>query len=83
MGLMMGKMMAAMGLGGVGLMAMKALMVSAVALVLALVVGLKKMHSDDDGGGHTVVHAGHGDYHRKRREASEMAYKAWEEYNSS
>lgn len=52
MGLMMGKMMAALGLGGVGLLAMKALMVSALALMLSIIIGLKKLvHHDDDGGG--------------------------------
>lgn len=53
MGLMMGKLMAALGIGGVGLLAMKALMVSALALMLSLIIGLKKLvhHDDDDGGG--------------------------------
>lgn len=74
LGLMFGKTLAALGLGGVGLLAMKALMVSAVALVLALVVGLKKMHEGHDEG-HTVVHAGHD--HRRKRQAVEMAYSGW------
>lgn len=52
MGLMMGKLMAALGIGGVGLLAMKALMVSALALMLSIIIGLKKLvHHDDDGGG--------------------------------
>lgn len=84
LGLMMGKMLAALGLGGVGLLAMKALMVSAIALVLSLIVGLKKLHHTDDDGGHTVVHAGGSyDHHRKKREASEMAYNAWQQYMTS
>ncbi|XP_019756509.2 uncharacterized protein LOC109535123 [Dendroctonus ponderosae] len=85
MGLMMGKLMAALGIGGVGLLAMKALMVSALALMLSLIIGLKKLvhHDDDDGGGHHVIHAGHGhEYHRKKREAIEMAYQGWEQYKS-
>lgn len=81
MGLMMGKMMAALGIGGVGLLAMKALMVSALALMLSVIIGLKKLvHSDHDEG-HTVIHAGHGhDHYRKKREANDMAYHAWKEY---
>lgn len=77
---MFGKMLAALGLGGVGLLAMKALMVSALALVLSLVMGLKKMHSEHDSG-HTVVHAGHD--HRRKREAVELAYNAWQQFKTS
>lgn len=84
MGLMMAKMMAALGIGGVGLLAMKALMVSALALMLATVIGLKKLVSSDHEEGHTVIHAtAHGHEHRKRREAAEMAYHAWDEYKTS
>ncbi|XP_057652261.1 uncharacterized protein LOC130891489 [Diorhabda carinulata] len=81
LGMMMGKMMAALGIGGVGLLAMKALMVSALALMLSIIIGLKKLvHSDHDEG-HTVIHAGgHGHEYRKKREANEMAYHAWEKY---
>lgn len=78
--------MAALGIGGVGLLAMKALMVSALALMLSIIIGLKKLvHSDHDDGGHTVIHAGHGHGHeyRKKREAADMAYHAWEEFKSS
>ncbi|CAH1154272.1 unnamed protein product [Phaedon cochleariae] len=89
MGLMMGKMLAALGIGGVGLLAMKALMVSALALMLSVIIGLKKLvHSDHDDGGHTVIHAGHGghgghEYRKKRELASGMAYKGWNEYETS
>lgn len=85
MGLMMGKMMAALGLGGVGLLAMKALMVSALALMLSMVIGIKKLVSSghDDGGGHHVIHAtAHGHDHRRKREAADMAYHAYQKYNS-
>ncbi|KAL1494621.1 hypothetical protein ABEB36_010191 [Hypothenemus hampei] len=83
-GLMMGKLLAALGIGGVGLLAMKALMVSALALMLSIIIGLKKLvHHDDDGGGHHVIHAGHGhEYHRKKREAVELAYRGWEGYKT-
>ncbi|KAJ8952315.1 hypothetical protein NQ318_017208 [Aromia moschata] len=87
MGLMMGKMLAALGIGGVGLLAMKALMVSALALMLSIIIGLKKLvHSDHDDSGHTVIHAspGHGGHeYRKKREAGDIAYHAWEEYKLS
>ncbi|XP_070507774.1 uncharacterized protein Osi5 [Chironomus tepperi] len=66
--LMMGKMMATMGLGGVGALAAKALGVSMMALMLAGIVGLKKLAEGGGDGGHSVhyVNAG-GDHHRRRR----------------
>ncbi|XP_012145818.1 uncharacterized protein LOC105663148 [Megachile rotundata] len=68
--LMMGKMMAALGFGALGLLAMKALMVSALALMLSLIVAVKKLASGhDSGGGHHVVYAqdvGHHHYRKKR-----------------
>lgn len=86
LGLMMGKMLAALGIGGVGLLALKALMVSALALMLSTIIGLKKLvHSGHEEHGHTVIHASHGhghEYRKKREAAAEMAYKAWQEYKS-
>ncbi|CRK92106.1 CLUMA_CG005654, isoform A [Clunio marinus] len=69
-GLMMGKMMAAMGLAGVGALAAKALGVSMMALMLAGIVALKKLTEGHGDGGHQVhyVSAG-GDHHRRRRSA--------------
>ncbi|XP_070165354.1 uncharacterized protein [Polyergus mexicanus] len=69
MALMMGKMMAAMGFGAVGLLAMKALMVSALALMLSLIIAVKKLASSgEDHGGHHVVYAQEvGHHHRKKR----------------
>ncbi|KAK9296228.1 hypothetical protein QLX08_009724 [Tetragonisca angustula] len=70
MALMMGKMMAALGFGALGMLAMKALMVSALALMLSLIVAVKKLASShDSGGGHHVVYAqdvGHHHYRKKR-----------------
>jgi hypothetical protein len=74
LGLMMKGMLTALGLGGLGLLAMKALMVSAMALLLSAVIGIKKLASKDDdhGSGHVVqvvpVHSGgdHGHYRKKR-----------------
>lgn len=65
-----GKMMAALGFGALGLLAMKALMVSALALMLSLIVAVKKLASGhESGGGHHVVYAqdvGHHHYRKKR-----------------
>ncbi|XP_011314567.1 uncharacterized protein [Fopius arisanus] len=69
--LMMGKMLGAMGFGALGLLAMKALMVSSLALMLSLIVAAKKFSSSgsSDGGHHVVyaqeVSSGHG-HHTKR-----------------
>ncbi|XP_015585285.1 uncharacterized protein LOC107263017 [Cephus cinctus] len=73
MALMMGKMMSALGFGALGLLAMKALMVSALALMLSLIVAAKKLAGGhDDGGGHHVVYAQEvGHHHRKRSVSSE------------
>lgn len=77
---MFASMLGALGIGGVGLLAMKALTVSAMALLLAAVVGVKKLASGhDDGGGHHVIHADH----RKKREAANIAYDAWNPTNAS
>ncbi|XP_011646093.1 heterogeneous nuclear ribonucleoprotein A0-like [Pogonomyrmex barbatus] len=72
--LMMGKMMAAMGMGAVGLLAMKALMVSAMALMLSLIVAVKKLAGGgDDHGGHHVVYAQEvGHHHRKKRSIEDV-----------
>ncbi|XP_023289770.1 uncharacterized protein LOC105703589 [Orussus abietinus] len=68
--LMMGKMMAAMGFGALGLLAMKALMVSALALMLSLIVAVKKLASGhSDGGGHHVVYAQETGHHHRRKRA--------------
>jgi hypothetical protein len=72
MGVMMKGMLTAMGMGGLGLLAMKALMVSAMALLLSAVIGIKKLASKDGGSDHVVqvvpVHSGgdHGHYRKKR-----------------
>lgn len=62
--------MAALGLGAVGALSMKALMVSSLALMLSLIVAVKKLVSSggDHGGGHHVVYAQEvGHHHRKKR----------------
>ncbi|CAK9795208.1 hypothetical protein ANTPLA_LOCUS282 [Anthophora plagiata] len=84
MALMMGKMMAALGFGALGLLAMKALMVSAMALMLSLIVAVKKLTSGhDSGGGHHVVYAqdvGHHHYRKKRslgEEDHDLPYRGY------
>ncbi|XP_052890286.1 uncharacterized protein LOC128298559 [Anopheles moucheti] len=92
MGLMMGKLLAALGFGGVGLLALKALGVSMVALLLSAILGLKKLTEHGDHKGrhndeHFEVHAenehGHAGSARKRRSVetasatNQMAYNGW------
>lgn len=70
-------MMAAMGFGALGLLAMKALMVSAMALMLSLIVAVKKLAGggDDHGSGHHVVYAQEvGHHHRKKRSIDDDDY---------
>ena len=58
--------MAAMGMGALGLLAMKGLMLSAMALMLSLIALLKKNHKEEDH--HHVVYAQEvGHHHRRRR----------------
>jgi Protein of unknown function (DUF1676) len=78
MGLMMGKMMAALGFGAVGAMALKALGVSMMALMLASIIGIKKLSEGGGGGEHHVQYVS-ADHHRKRREVDEevpLPYRA-------
>ncbi|XP_055383000.1 uncharacterized protein LOC129613100 [Condylostylus longicornis] len=69
MGLMMAKMMAALGLGGIGALAMKALGVSMMALMLAGIIGLKSLtHGGHEESGHHVQYiTAHEGHHRRRR----------------
>ncbi|KAK5644806.1 hypothetical protein RI129_006106 [Pyrocoelia pectoralis] len=76
LGGMFASMMGAIGIGGVGLLAMKALAVSAMALMLAALIGVKSLASGGGHDDHQVIHAG-GHGHRRKREAAEMAYRAW------
>ncbi|XP_055715321.1 uncharacterized protein LOC129809470 [Phlebotomus papatasi] len=84
MGMMMAKMMAALGLGGVGALAMKALGVSMMALMLAAIIGIKKLAEGgghDDGGHHVQYVTAHDHHHRKRRDVQsnlDMPYRGWQ-----
>lgn len=82
----MGKMIGALGLAGIGALAMKALGVSTLALLLAAIIGIKKLAESghDDGGHHVQYVTAHADHHRKRREIDEiipLPYKGWTHYS--
>lgn len=89
MGLMMGKMMAALGFGGVAALAMKALGVSMMALMLAAIVGIKKLaDSGHDDSSHQVHYVtAHSEHHRKRRDIDQevpLPYRGYiESYKKS
>ncbi|CAO1426529.1 unnamed protein product [Diamesa hyperborea] len=79
--LMMGKMMASLGFGAVGALALKALGVSMMALMLSAIVGLKKLTEGGGDGGHQV-HYVSADHHRKRREIDNeipIPFRGWVE----
>ncbi|XP_014355412.2 uncharacterized protein LOC106708415 [Papilio machaon] len=80
LGLMFAKTVGAAGIGGLGLLTMKALAVSALALMLSAIVGVKKLASNDDHDDHQVIYAGHG-HHRKRRDIdTPLPYRGWTQY---
>lgn len=77
-------------IGALFLMAGKALMISKIALLLAVIIALKKIIASKSGGGGTAVYSaghggGHGGWHssgggwdkRSYDEAQKMAYKAY------
>lgn len=73
LGMMMKKMLIALGIGAVGALAAKALGVALLALLLAGAIGLKKLSESnhDDGGHHVQYVSAPADHHRKRREIDE------------
>ncbi|KAJ2940087.1 hypothetical protein O0L34_g14124 [Tuta absoluta] len=86
LGLMMAKALGAAGLGGVGLLTAKALSLSALALVLSAIVGVKKMTQHEDHDDHQVIYADahHGHHHRRRRELeTPLPYQGWREYQKN
>ncbi|XP_030562940.1 uncharacterized protein LOC115764193 [Drosophila novamexicana] len=81
MALMFGKMMAVLGLGGIGALAMKALGVAMVALMMAGMLGLKSAAQQGQESSHSISYVtGEGHHHkRRRREAGNtLAYRAWQ-----
>lgn len=60
-------MMMAMGFSALGALAMKALMVSSVALMLSLITAVKKLASKDDKDEHHVVYAQEVGHHHSKR----------------
>lgn len=74
-------MMASLGFGAVGALALKALGVSMMALMLSAIVGLKKLTEGGGDGGHQV-HYVSADHHRKRREIDNdipIPFRGWVE----
>ncbi|KAM8705246.1 hypothetical protein ACLKA7_009671 [Drosophila subpalustris] len=68
MALMFGKMMAVLGLGGIGALAMKALGVAMVALMMAGMVGLKTAAQQGHETSHSISYVtGEGHHHKRRR----------------
>ncbi|XP_073820271.1 osiris 5 [Musca autumnalis] len=68
MAVMFSKMMAVMGLGGLGALAMKALGVSMMALMMAALVGVKSLASQGHESTHSVQYVtADGHHHRRRR----------------
>lgn len=60
---------------------LQALAVSALALMLSAIVGVKKLASHDDHEDHQVIYAGHHGHHRKRRHIeTPLPYQGWTEY---
>jgi len=75
--IMMKKMLAAIGIGAVGVLAAKALGVATMALVLTAIIGLKKLTESDHKSEPEVhyVKAHQSDYHhRRKREVDENSY---------
>lgn len=63
-------MMMALGFSALGALAMKALLVSSLALMLSLITAVKKLSHRDDKDEHHVVYAQEVAHHRRRRSAS-------------
>lgn len=76
---------AAMKMGAMAFIAKKALILSAVALVLSAIVAVKKLSAKDDD--YTVVSYGGGGYHRSFRErdsywdSHDLAYRGHTEFD--
>ncbi|XP_022220829.2 uncharacterized protein LOC111073020 isoform X2 [Drosophila obscura] len=81
MALMFGKMMAVLGLGGIGALAMKALGVSMVALMMAGMLGLKTAAQHGGESSHSISYVtGEGHHHKRRRRSTgqqPIAYTGW------
>ncbi|KAG8038536.1 hypothetical protein G9C98_006232 [Cotesia typhae] len=80
--LLIGGTLVPLALGALALLAGKALIVSKLALVLASIIGLKKLVSGHEHG-HEVVQVGHGGSGWARSSAQELAYSAYKPDPSS
>lgn len=67
MAVMFSKMMAVMGLGGLGALAMKALGISMIALMMAALVGVKSLANQGHESTHSVQYVTADGHHHKRR----------------
>lgn len=88
MGLMMAKMIAALGFGGIGTIALKALGVATLALMLSAIIGIRSLTGSSHDEGHHVSYVSlphHGEHHRRRRDLEEQAnafaYRGWRPQN--
>jgi hypothetical protein len=81
--LLIGGTLVPLALGALALLAGKALIVSKLALVLASIIGLKKLVSGHESHGHEVVQVGgHGGSGWARSSAQELAYSAYKPASS-
>ncbi|XP_034484430.1 uncharacterized protein LOC117789507 [Drosophila innubila] len=72
MALMFGKMMAVLGLGGIGALAMKALGVAMMALLMAGMLGLKTVAQQGHETSHSISYVtGEGHHHKRRRRSAD------------
>ncbi|XP_017861981.1 PREDICTED: uncharacterized protein LOC108613170 [Drosophila arizonae] len=80
MALMFGKMMAVLGLGGIGALAMKALGVAMVALMMAGILGLKAASQQGHESSHSISYVtGEGHHHKRRRRATNIVQEQQQE----
>ncbi|XP_037943429.1 uncharacterized protein LOC119676264 [Teleopsis dalmanni] len=80
MGVMFAKMMAVMGLGGIGALAMKALGVALAALLMAGIIAVKSLTQHGSESSHSVQYVNaDGHHHSKRRRRSVITQKSLDE----
>lgn len=81
--LLIGGTLVPLALGALALLAGKALIVSKLALVLASIIGLKKLVSSHDHGHEVVQVGGHGGGSGWARAGQELAYSAYKPATAS
>lgn len=85
--LMMKKMLATLGIAAIGALAAKALGVALLALLIASLIGIKKLaetsQDDGGGGGHHVQYVT-AEHHRQKREIDNelpLPYRGWAKHS--